>query len=328
MIFKNIKKSFQILLLLLISIPNYVFAYSDYLIASGENIGINIRTNGIMVVGTYNVDGVKLAASSGLKIGDSIIKVNNNNVSSIDELTTIISSEECKDVDVTYLRNNKVYSTLLKLKEENGICKTGLYVKDNITGIGTLTFIDPNTKIFGALGHEIIERNTGSIVETENGTIFDSEVIGIEKSRNGVPGEKNARYYSSQINGSIFENTRKGIFGIYSDSISNDNLYKVAEPNDIKKGNATIRTVLSGTEVKEYSITITKLVDNQDTKNIYFDITDEKLLETSGGIVQGMSGSPIIQGDYIIGAVTHVVVDNPTKGYGIYITNMLEEAEN
>lgn len=328
MIFKNIKKSFRYFLLLLISVPSFAYAYSDYLIASGENIGINIKTNGVMIIGTYDLKGDNLTRNSELRPGDNILKIDNKNVESINDLTSVITTNGCNDVKIWYDRNNQIYTTILSPIEENGICKTGLYVKDNITGIGTLTFIDPNTKLFGALGHEIIEKSTGSLVETNKGTIFNSEVLGIQKSKNGSPGEKNARYYSNQINGNIFENTKKGIFGNYSKQISNEKLYKVAKTSDIKKGEAVIRTVLSGTEVKEYSISITKLVSNQDTKNIYFDITDESLLSVAGGIVQGMSGSPIIQGDYIIGAVTHVVIDNPTKGYGIFITNMLEEAEN
>ncbi|HPF83102.1 MAG TPA: SpoIVB peptidase [Bacilli bacterium] len=326
MIFKKLKKSFQILAFLIISIPTIAYAYSDYIIAGGENIGIEIKTNGIMIVGTYQTS---KANNSSIQIGDKIITANSYNIESINDFTNVVNSGKCETLNVTYERNNKLYNTILDLAlDDNGNCKTGLYVKDKITGIGTLTFIDPNTKIFGALGHEILEKTTGKIVETKHGTIFNSEVIGIEKSRNGQPGEKNARYYSNQVNGIIYENTQQGIFGNYSNDFSKEKLYKVAKKTDIKKGEAKIRTVLNGTEVKEYSIMITKLVSNQDTKNIYFDIVDKNLLENTGGIVQGMSGSPIIQGDYIIGAVTHVVVENPTKGYGIFITNMLEQAEN
>lgn len=328
MIFKKLKKSFQILALLYLSMPIATYAYSDYIIASGENIGIEIKTKGVLVVGTYEVNGTNLTASSGLKTGDKITEANSTPVKSIQDLTNNINATSCSTLAVKYERNDKVYNTTLKLLMDNGNCKTGLYVKDSITGIGTLTFIDPSTKIFGALGHEIVERTSGTIVETENGTIFDSEVISIEKSTNGSPGEKNARYYSNKVNGNIYENTKQGIFGNYIKDYSDSKLYKVAKNSEIKKGPATIRTVLSGTEVKEYSITITKLIDNQDIKNIYFDIQDEELLNKTGGIVQGMSGSPIIQGDYIIGAVTHVVVENPVKGYGIFITNMLKEAEN
>ena len=215
MIFKNMKKSFQIFLILLISIPNIVSAYSDYLIVSGDNIGINIKTDGIMVVGTYD----NKNSSQTLKKGDTILKINNEDVHTIDELTNVISLNGCKSINVTYKRNKEIKTTVLKLYEENNSCKTGLYVKDSITGIGTLTYIDPKTKIFGALGHEIIEKTTGSLVETKKGTIFTSEVIDINRSSIGKPGEKTARYYSNEVNGYVYENTNKGIFGLYSKQV-------------------------------------------------------------------------------------------------------------
>ena len=327
MFFKKLAKP-VLLLSLLVSIPSNTYAYSDYLAVGGDTIGITINTEGILVVGTYMVGGNMLASDSGIKIGDVIVSSNKNQIATIEDFMNTIDSKTCKKLDVKYKRDNKTYSTTLKLAVDENTCKTGLYVKDSITGIGTLTFIDPNTKIFGALGHEILEQSTGKIVDTESGTIFDSEVINVEKSTNGTPGEKNARYYSSQIDGTIYENTTKGVFGYYSSEINSNNLYKVASVQDIKKGEAKILTVLSGTEIKEYNINITKINNNGDTKNLVFEITDTELLEKTGGIVQGMNGSPIIQGDYIIGAVTHVVVENPTKGYGIFITNMLEEAEN
>ena len=239
-----------------------------------------------------------------------------------------IDASSCTNINITYKRNNKIYNDTLYLKEEDGICKTGLYVKDKITGIGTLTYIDPKTMLFGALGHEILESSTGMIVNTNDGTIFDSEVINVSKSKIGSPGEKIAKYYSSNIDGNIFENTNKGIFGTYVGKIPENSLYKVANIENIKLGPAKIKTVISGRDINEYDINILKITNDLDIKNFVFEITDEKLINLTGGIVQGMSGSPIIQGDYIIGAVTHVTVDNPIRGYGIFITNMLKEAEN
>ena len=319
MIFKNIKKSF-LLSLLLLFIPTLVYAYSSYIIASGENIGIKVNSKGVLVVGKYPINGKYL--SNSIEVGDTIISV-----SSIDDFTNQINNSNCDLLNIRYLRGTNEYETTLDLLYDNGICKTGLYVKDSIIGIGTLTYIDPNTKKFGALGHEILTKETNKIFDTNKGTIFDSEVISIEKSRNGIPGEKNARYYSDKIQGNVLKNTKQGIFGDYISDIDSNKLYKVAQPNEIKKGNAKIRTVIEGNIVKEYNITITNLVYDQNIKNIYFDIIDEELLNKTGGVIQGMSGSPIIQGDYIIGAVTHVVIDNPKKGYGIFITNMLEEME-
>jgi len=324
---KKIKKTTLSILLTLISIPINIFAYSDYIIAGGQNIGIEVKSKGVLVVGTYEVDGENIASNSGIKIGDIIVSIDNEKITTIEDLSAKINSSD-GEVKVGYIRNNDVKYTDLKLVKDGNAYKTGMYVKDRITGIGTLTYIDPNTKIFGALGHEIIEKNTGKILESNNGTIFDSEVINIEPSTNGIAGEKNAKYYIDKVNGNIFENTTQGIFGKYLSAIDENKLYKVATFDEIKKGPAKILTVLNGTEVEEYSIEIIKLTAGQKIKNITFNIVDQPLLEKTGGIVQGMSGSPIIQDDKIIGAVTHVVLDDPTKGYGIFIRNMLEEAEN
>lgn len=319
MIFKNIKKSF-LLSLLLLFIPTLVYAYSSHIIASGENIGIKVNSKGVLVVGKYPINGKYL--SNNIEVGDTIISA-----SSIEDFTSQINNSNCDRLNIKYLRGTNEYETTLDLLYDNGVCKTGLYIKDSILGIGTLTYIDPNTKKFGALGHEILVKETNKIFDTNKGTIFDSEVISIEKSRDGIPGEKNAKYYSDKVQGNVLKNTKQGIFGNYISNIDNNKLYKVAKENEVLKGKAKIRTVINGNVVKEYDIIITNLVYNQDIKNIYFDIVDEELLDKTGGVIQGMSGSPIIQGDYIIGAVTHVVIDNPKKGYGIFITNMLEEME-
>jgi len=330
MFFKKIKNKLLILLLLL-SIPNITLAYSDYIIASGENIGIELKSSGIIIVGTYDVNGDNPATKAGLQNGDKITKINNHNVSSIDDMQNFIQTINDKsNISITYLRGSKENTTTLSLnKDENGIYKTGLYVKDSITGVGTLTFIDPSTKLFGALGHEIIEKNTRQKLEIVDGKIYSSTVTGVTKSDIGNPGEKNARYDTSKTFGNVFENTTSGIFGNYTSEFSKENLYKVANIDEVKIGTAKMLTVVEGNDVEEFEINILKInKDTSATKNILFEITDEKLLDISGGIVQGMSGSPIIQDDSIIGAVTHVVVDDPTKGYGISIIKMLEEAEN
>ena len=307
--------------------PISILAYSDYIIPGGENIGIEIKSKGVMVVGLYEVNGKYIAKESGLKVGDIITKINDQKAETIDEMTKIIGSSN-ETIKINFLRDDKEQTTTMNLiKDENNIYKTGLYVKDEIKGIGTLTFIDPNTKLFGALGHEIIEKSTGQILEVKDGKIYNSKVTNIEPSRDGNPGEKNA-LFKNEI-GEIKENTNKGIFGKYNEKLPEKTKYKVAKQNEIKTGEAKILTVLNDEEVKEYKIEILKISDKEEkTKNLLFEITDKELLETTGGIVQGMSGSPIIQDNYIIGAVTHVVVDSPTKGYGIFITNMLEEAEN
>lgn len=325
MIMKKFKKSLTFLLLVFTMFPNIAFAYSDYLIPGGENVGIEVRSKGVLVVGLYEVNNTSPASKAGIKIGDTIIKVNKDTVSNIEELTEKIKNKT--NVQLTYLRDQKQYETKLELITVEGVSKTGLYVKDTITGVGTLSFIDPNTKLYGALGHEITESNTGMMLEVKSGNIYKSSVLNIERSENGNPGSKIADLKLENEQGNIKENTIKGIFGEYTSELPNKKQYKVAEKENVKIGKATILTVLDGSEVKEYNINILK-INYSDTKNILFEITDDNLLEKTGGIIQGMSGSPIIQGDYIIGAVTHVVVDNPKRGYGIFITNMLEEAEN
>ncbi len=323
MFFKKIKLIF--ISIMLLTMPINALAYSDYIYASGKSIGINIKLKGIMVVGLYEVNGVSPGVIAKINLGDRIIKVNNNEVNSIKEMSDAISKSNNKDsVEITYLRNNKEYKTNLELINDNGIYKTGLYVKDTISGVGTLTYIDPGTMMYGALGHEIIDKNTKTIVDIDDGKIFKSSVTGITKSTNGNPGSKNALYYNDVVYGNINKNTHSGIFGNFSANTDNLKLYKVSNP---VLGDAKILTVIDSDTIKEYSINITKINEFKETKNILFDITDTELLNKTGGIVQGMSGSPIIQGDNIVGSVTHVVVDNPEKGYGIYITNMLTEAE-
>ena len=329
MFLKKFKNAFLLLLLTIYIIPKNVLAYSDYIIASGDTVGIKLNISGILVAGSYEIDGKNPSFDAGINKGDIITNINNEKVKSIDDMITIINDCKCKKLNLSYIRNNKIYETTLDLIDEKGVMKTGLYVKDNISGIGTLTYIDPETKLFGALGHEIIDSNTGDIINSNNGSIFSSVVTDITESRIGDPGEKNATFNSNEIKGNVFENTNKGIFGNYLEEFDASKVYKVAKPNEVKKGKAKILTVLSGNTIDSYEIEIKSISKTEDgTKNIVFEITDEKLLKKTNGIIQGMSGSPIIQDEYIVGAVTHVVVDDPHKGYGIFITNMLKEAEN
>lgn len=326
----NFKKKLQFIFILLLTLfPSIVFAYSNEIILGGENIGIKVHSKNVMVVGFYKVEDSYISEDAGLKVGDLITKINDKNVSSIDEMISIINNEKnLSNLKITFSRNNRLMNTMLELKKDsNGVYKTGLYVKDQINGIGTLTYIDPNTKIFGALGHEIAEKATMQKLEIKDGTIFKSEVTGITPSENGSPGSKEARFYSDQVYGTITKNEESGIFGIYNDNLSNNNVIEVEEPDNVKLGNAQIRTVIEGNKIKLYDIEIINIDKNNPTKNILFKITDQELISKTGGVVAGMSGSPIIQDNKIIGAVTHVVVNEPKKGYGIFITTMLEEGE-
>lgn len=323
---KNLKTKVLVFALLILIIPFQVYAYSDYIIAGGENVGIKINSNYVMVVGSYDIG---TDQNKTLVPGDKILRINGYKVSSINEMLNVISKTiKNSSVSVDYLRGTEENTTTLKLVlDENGVYKTGLYVRDSISGVGTLTYIDPNTKLYGALGHEIIEKNTSQKLDIKDGQIYQSNVISIVPSRSNSPGEKNANYNQDNVYGTINENTYAGIFGDYTATIPDKKLYKVATINDIKLDKAQMLTVIDGDKVESFDINILKLNNGYDSKNILFQIADKRLLDKTGGIVQGMSGSPIVQGDYIIGAVTHVVVNEPTKGYGILITNMLEEAE-
>ncbi len=328
--FKKKFIKFFMLLLTLIAMPIKVFAYSDYIIASGDNVGIELHSKRIIIVGTYEINKNRPAEKANLQQGDIITRINNQEVYTIDEMLNVIDESNNKDsINIEYLRGSKKMNTTLELIKDDDVYKTGLYVKDTINGVGTLTFIDPNTKIYGALGHEIIEKTTSKKLEIKDGKIFDSIVTGITPSDESNPGEKNARYDVNKVYGDILENTSSGIFGNYTEKIPDNKLYKVVGYEDIKLGKAKILTVISNDDIEEFDINIIRVSDkNDNTKNILFEVTDKRLLDVAGGIVQGMSGSPIVQDENIIGAVTHVVVDDPTKGYGILITTMLEEAEN
>ena len=329
MFLKILKKHTLTVLLALFIIPQTILAYSDYIIASGQTVGIRLNTDGILVVGSYDINGQNPLNETNLKIGDVITHINSIKVNSVEEMVNVIDECNCDKLDINLKRNNKKINTSINLYNDSGVLKTGLYVKDTVSGVGTLTYIDPETKIFGVLGHEIIDSETGEIINIKDGYIFESKITSVTRSTRGNPGEKNAILYSDKVNGIIKENTNKGIFGKYTSTFDDTKLFKVANINDITLGDAEILTVVNNNEVEKFQINILSIKETEDKlKNIEFEITDKNLLNITNGIVQGMSGSPIIQGENIIGAVTHVVVDNPHKGYGILITNMLEEGEN
>lgn len=329
MFIKKIKSFLAIILVATFIMPQCVLAYSDYIIAGGENIGLQINNKGIIVAGFYKIGDVYPGVEANLKKGDTILAADNKEVSSIEDFINIIKDSNQRSIELRFLREGKENKTILSLINENDVLKTGLYVRDMISGIGTLTFIDPNTKLYGALGHEVLEQTSGTMINVKDGKIYESNVTSIEKSSRGEPGSKNALSKEDIVYGNIKENTNSGIFGTYTSKTDNSNLYKVGKYKEIKTGNAKLITVVKDNIKKEYDINILSVNnDKNDNKNILFEITDKELLNKTGGIVQGMSGSPIIQGDKIIGAVTNVVVNNPKKGYAILITTMLEEAEN
>ncbi len=312
---------------LLLIIPINCFAYSNYVIPGGETIGIEVNSKGVLVVGFYKVNDNYIGRDAGFEVGDIIIKINDSLVTDINSMVSIVSNSS-SPAKFTVSRDNKLVDINLSLdRDSNGVLKTGLYVKDKINGIGTLTYIDPKSKVFGALGHEIIENTTISKFEIKGGIIYNANVSSIVKSRNGKAGEKNATYDKTNIKGTIDSNEVPGIFGIYSDSLNGLSTIEVAKVDEIKTGEAIIRTVISGSKVEDFTINILHIDTNSKTKNILFEVTDKELINKTGGIVQGMSGSPIIQNNKIIGAVNYVIVNDTTKGYGIFITTMLEEGD-
>ena len=321
----NIKNKLQVLVLsFLLLLPVNTLAYSNYVITGGETIGIEVNSLGIMVVGFYDVNNKSIAKDAGFMIGDRILEVNGNEVSNINEMINNVGEE----TDFTVVRDNKTKHIKLKSdRDASGILKTGLYVKDKISGIGTLTYIDPESKVFGALGHEILETTTITKFEIKDGKIYDATVNEIVKSRNGRAGEKNARYDRNNLEGTINKNETSGIYGIYQEDFTDREKMKVGKVSEIKLGEALIRTVVHDNEIEDFEINILNINKDSETKNILFEVVSPTLLELTGGIVQGMSGSPIIQDDKIIGAVNYVIVNDTAKGYGIFITTMLEEGD-
>ena len=322
-------KRLLLTLFLSIIIPfTEVFAYSNRLYVGGENIGIEVKTKGVLVIGKYKVNDEYINESCGIDKGDYITRINNNEINNIEDFSNEINKVNGEEeIDVEYRRKNKVYNTKLKLVKENDEYRTGLYVKDSVSGIGTLTAIDPKTNKFFALGHAVLDNSTNNVLEIDDGSIYSSYITGINKSSDGNPGEKYGEPNIDDKYGKITGNSDKGIFGTYDRNIDSNKVMDIKENDEIKLGKASIYTVIDKDNIKEYTINIDSINYNDKLKNILFTITDKELLDKTGGIIQGMSGSPIIQDNKIIGAVTHVVVNDPTKGYGIFITSMLKEAE-
>lgn len=310
---------------ILLLFPLNIYAYSNKVIIGGETIGIEVKSNGVYVVGFYEVNNKNIGQDAGFKKGDIIKKINDIEVKNLLNLNNVLSNEQEYIFEVE--RNNKIEIIKMKPVEENNVIKTGLYVKDTINGIGTLSYIDPETKIFGSLGHEILESTSKEKFEIGEGNIYKAEVSSIKKSERNITGEKNASINKEKVIGTITKNEISGIYGKYEEIEENSEIKEVATKEEIRKGKAKIRTVINKEEIEEYNIEIISINEQDSTKNILFKVIDNKLLEKTGGIIQGMSGSPIIQNDKIIGVVNYVIIDDETKGYGIFITTMLEEGD-
>jgi stage IV sporulation protein B len=308
----------------------------------GVPVGVKLNTKGVLVVALSDIDGVKgkmqsPAASAGVQIGDSIIRINDIEINSAEDVTKFINKEKNSELTLKLQRKNNSSYFEVKVKpvidSNDGKQKIGLWVRDSTAGVGTLTFYDGNTKKFAALGHPITDADTGTILNVNSGVIISSNIVSIKKGTKGSPGELRGLFVDeNKIKGQIMKNTECGIFGNGNETLINPKFnkpMKIALRNEIKEGKAQIITTINGSEPELFDIEIQKLL-NQNTsgsKSMIIKITDSRLLDKTGGIVQGMSGSPIIQNNKIIGAVTHVLINKPDVGYGIYIEWMLKDAD-
>ena len=311
-----------------------LFASNVFLVRGGENIAFEVRPDGLIVTSTYDVkignDIYNPSKHSDINKGDIIKAIENYKVDSLTSFINVFNKYIDKGkVDLTIKRKNRYYHKSLRLIKVDDKIKTGLYVKERILGIGTVSFYDPEKHIYGALGHEIYDTDSDSIVDIKSGSIYESNVIGIKNNGDDV-GEKISDTELENKLGDIKINSEFGIFGSIDEIPSTYVPIEMAKSKDVKIGNAKIYTVTKGNKVEEYSIKITNLKkqDTIDEKGISFKITDERLLSLGGGIYYGMSGSPIIQNNKLVGAVTHVLSNDKTAGYGIYMEAMYNYALN
>ena len=295
------------------------------LVPCGNSVGIQMDVKGALVVGTTQ--------DCDAQIGDMIIRVNNQRVNSPEEVAEIVSeSEQTVKVEAVRDGDRIQYALTPYYDEGSSEYKLGLWIKEKIAGIGTLTFYDPRTDRFVALGHGIYEPETGTLLEVEEGKLLNTNVDQVKVGKKGEPGEIGGTIYNFEHPlGNVIKNTEFGVFCTANDDgeININNPMVMATPRQVKKGDAYILTTVDGTRVERFDIKITRVRHQRSatSKSMEFQVTDERLLAISGGIVQGMSGSPIIQNDRLVGAVTHVMVNDPTRGYCIFIVNMLEGME-
>ncbi|MEC2075423.1 SpoIVB peptidase [Metabacillus fastidiosus] len=310
------------------------------IIPGGQSIGVKLNTLGVLVVGHHQIatkEGKKSPGEiAGVEVGDIITNINGTKIEKMSDVAPFIqeAGKSGAPLDIVLSRDEQEIKTkLFPLKDENDHSfRIGLYIRDSAAGIGTMTFYDPKSKKYGALGHVISDMDTKKPIVVEDGQIVRSTVTSIEKGSNGSPGEKLARFSGDrEVIGDITRNSPFGIFGTLNQDIQNgimDKALPIALSSEVKEGPAKILTVVDNDKVEQFDVEVVSSVPQKfpATKGMVIKITDKKLLEKTGGIVQGMSGSPIIQNGKVIGAVTHVFVNDPTSGYGVHIEWMLSEA--
>lgn len=305
-------------------------------VACGCTVGVKLKTDGILVIGISNVDGIDgrrsvPAKDAGIRPGDFITEANGKRMEDINSLMEEIDNSNGNPIELKYRRGQAVDNARITPAKAADDSKyhIGLWVRDNTAGIGTLTFFDPRDGSFGALGHGITDIDTGTLMSVSKGEILESSILGIKKGVPGHPGELKGVFTENNKLGSIRKNSEYGIYGNLNSwrmADSAENLYPIAVRSQIKEGPAYILSNIEGRKVEKFSVEILK-VSRQSmngSKGMVIKITDSRLLGATGGIVQGMSGSPIIQDDRIIGAVTHVLVNDPSRGYGIFIEGMIK----
>ncbi len=302
----------------------------------GTAIGMKLYTKGVLVVGmsqinTENNERTKPYENSGIEQGDMILSVNNKEVSSTNELIDEINESQGKTVKIKYERNNETGETSITPVKSSNEYKLGLWVRDVAAGVGTLTFYEPSSNTFMALGHGISDIDTEKLVEISTGELITANILSINKGKKGKPGEIRGTIQNGNEIGKIYKNTNFGVYGTVTNinhlEADLTNEIEVASRDEIQNGSATIICQLDNNKSKSYNIEIEKIYKNNnlDNKSMFIRITDKELLEKTGGIIQGMSGSPIIQNGKFIGAVTNVLVNDPTKGYGVFADIMIKE---
>ncbi len=311
-------------------------------IPGGHSIGVKMNIKGVLVVGMEEIENsmgeyINPSLESGLQIGDVILAINGTDVNDSSHVQSLIN-DSSNEVKIKIKRKDNIFNFNVKpvLSKLDNAYRIGLWVRDKTAGVGTLTYYNTLDKTFGALGHAITDVDTGILYNVQDGEILNSKVLSVQQGKSGYPGEiKGIFYEADKPIGALRFNTEFGIFGEIYNNIRNP-MFQTSIPigyqNDIRKGKAYILTTLEDNKIDRYEVYIEKInyQTKPDTKSMIIRVTDERLLKKSGGIVQGMSGSPIIQNGKLIGAVTHVFVNDPSKGYAIFIEWMLRinESEN
>ena len=321
---KRILSSIAIAVLLFAGLPVTGWA-AELLIPVGKVIGLQLQDDTVTVAAFDDVLG-STARESGLQIGDEILKINETDIYTAEDVRQALKN--CGDsLRVTVRRGSRTHDLLLQPRQTAAGPRLGVYLRQGIAGIGTVTWYDPETGKFAALGHGVSD-GRGMLLNMTQGFAYEAKVIDIRRGRSGDPGQLKGDPDTSFVFGELSRNTSQGVFGTTKAGWRGQPL-PVAAFSEIQTGSAAIRSTISGESVQEYSVEILKIYpkDRADGRNFLLRVTDPNLLSATGGIVQGMSGSPIIQDGRLVGAVTHVLVNDPTMGYGIFIENMLEAAQ-